>query len=76
MMHQQENISSTEKRKKRHATSSRRTSKKMKRFGGDDNQAKSTATEAEINPSKLEKDELSLDIEGATNTKGHQPYEI
>ncbi len=32
--------------------------------------------EAEINPGKLDRNEIDLDRSGVTNSKGHQPYEF
>jgi hypothetical protein len=33
-------------------------------------------TDSEINPNKLDREELKTDEEGSNNSKGHEPYEL
>ena len=44
-------------------------------FDSEDSE-ESEEQEAEINPGKLDREELDFDIEGADNSKAHQPYEF
>jgi hypothetical protein len=42
----------------------------------DETSSDSEGQEAEINPVKLDREELDLDQAGADNSKAHQPYEF
>lgn len=74
MTQSQENISHEKQKKNsdylpRNPSNPKTRQEGEQRFGTDHE-------EAEINPEKLEKSELETDVEGATDTKGHEPYNI